>query len=119
MLSLYGGPAVTNPTWLAAGSRASPVDPTTFRTCHDPYTGECPARSKFPRSADGFANLPRLATPISLLSMRQPSLHAAARTVATSLGGMNMALRRRGLSRRRPFATGLLGHYPGGSRIRW
>src|SRR5215470_5978729 len=46
---------VANPTWLAAGRRASPVDPTTFRTCHDPYTGECPARSKFPRSADGFA----------------------------------------------------------------
>ena len=47
--------AVTNPTWLVAGRRASPVDSTSFRTCHDPYTGECSARSKFPRSTDGFA----------------------------------------------------------------
>ena len=116
--TLYGGSLPqTRPGLRRAGGPPLLTRPASVRaTTHTPGSALRAPSSHAALMAS--PNLPRLATPISLLSMRQSSLDAAARTVATSLRGMNMALRRRDLPRRRPFATGLLGHYPGGSFIR-
>src|SRR2546427_8145722 len=100
--------AAVSPTRATADRRASPVDPTTFRTCHDLYTGEYRARSKLPRPAAGFAKSTEARHSRLAISVRQSSLHAAARSVATSSRGMNTALRHRDLSLNLPLATGLL-----------
>ena len=76
--------AVTNPTWLrrAGGPPLLTRPPSVRATTHTPGSA---LRAPSPHAAlMASPNLPRLATPISLLSMRQSSLDAAARTVATS-----------------------------------
>ncbi len=111
--------AAHTPSRASTDRRASPVDSTTFRTCHDLYPGKCRTRSKAPTPVCRLRQIHR-GSPL-------PPCHFGA-AVFASCGGpfgchllsrLNTALRPRDLASGPPLAAGILGCYPGGTHTRW